>query len=366
MHYSEMATIRVPWVGIVADGEGTTTENVNLEDGNVEGGYSQPRRHSQYQRRSRTASGRNTLGHLPTPNQPHHNLPQAPSASSSSSPLDWVNSELMSLSLSSFGRRAGSQSTSHATDSPQTRSGTHSRSESPERNPSGSSGFPTASDGHGQGTGRGHLRSLSSLFKATMKPFTALSPHHNGGHGLFSLSKSPSPPDDNHHVPSSGPSSRRTSPSRRASVPGTLPSTTSSGSSGQPLQPSHSASSDLHRSISEVPDYSVASQGFMGGVPPLSSLVGLPSYDEAAREDRRRPQADSSHPNEHNILEGPSSSSRNRGNSLVAGPSSSDMDNVTDTTRRETVSDANLLGRFGESSRMDIRQSFGIQGLQRE
>ncbi|KAJ8518138.1 hypothetical protein ONZ45_g4772 [Pleurotus djamor] len=38
----------------------------------------------------------------------------------------------------------------------------------------------------------------------------------------------------------------------------------------------------LHRAFTEVPDYSVASRGFLGGVPPLSSMQGLPSYEEAA------------------------------------------------------------------------------------
>jgi hypothetical protein len=37
----------------------------------------------------------------------------------------------------------------------------------------------------------------------------------------------------------------------------------------------------LHRAFTEVPDYSVASRGFIGGVPPLTSMRGLPSYAEA-------------------------------------------------------------------------------------
>ncbi|KAJ7460713.1 hypothetical protein FB451DRAFT_1096503 [Mycena latifolia] len=39
----------------------------------------------------------------------------------------------------------------------------------------------------------------------------------------------------------------------------------------------------LHRAFTEVPDYEVAMRGFLGGVPPLSSMQGLPSYDEASR-----------------------------------------------------------------------------------
>lgn len=41
----------------------------------------------------------------------------------------------------------------------------------------------------------------------------------------------------------------------------------------------------LHRAFTQTPDYEVASRGFLGGgVPPLDSFRGLPSYEEAARE----------------------------------------------------------------------------------
>jgi len=50
----------------------------------------------------------------------------------------------------------------------------------------------------------------------------------------------------------------------------------------------------LHRAFTEVPDYSIASRGFIGGVPPLESMRGLPSYEEAAREGAQRtPSSDS-------------------------------------------------------------------------
>ncbi|KAF7356929.1 Arrestin-C domain-containing protein [Mycena venus] len=39
----------------------------------------------------------------------------------------------------------------------------------------------------------------------------------------------------------------------------------------------------LHKAFTEVPDYEIALMGFLGGVPPLSSMQGLPSYDEASR-----------------------------------------------------------------------------------
>ena len=50
----------------------------------------------------------------------------------------------------------------------------------------------------------------------------------------------------------------------------------------QALRPlPNTSQSLLHRAFTEVPDYGVASRGFLGGVTPLESLQGLPSYEEA-------------------------------------------------------------------------------------
>ncbi|KAJ7636155.1 hypothetical protein DFH06DRAFT_1139191 [Mycena polygramma] len=45
----------------------------------------------------------------------------------------------------------------------------------------------------------------------------------------------------------------------------------------------------LHRAFTEVPDYEVALRGFLGGVPPLSSMQGLPSYDASEASRRQTP-----------------------------------------------------------------------------
>jgi hypothetical protein len=42
------------------------------------------------------------------------------------------------------------------------------------------------------------------------------------------------------------------------------------------------AGQDLPRALTEVPNYDAASRGFLGGLPPLTSLQALPSYEEAA------------------------------------------------------------------------------------
>jgi len=47
----------------------------------------------------------------------------------------------------------------------------------------------------------------------------------------------------------------------------------------------------LHRAFTEVPDYGIASRGFLGGVTPLETLQGLPSYEEAEMQ-RSRSESD--------------------------------------------------------------------------
>ena len=37
----------------------------------------------------------------------------------------------------------------------------------------------------------------------------------------------------------------------------------------------------LHRAFTEVPDYGIASRGFLGGITPLESYAGLPSYEQS-------------------------------------------------------------------------------------
>jgi hypothetical protein len=55
---------------------------------------------------------------------------------------------------------------------------------------------------------------------------------------------------------------------------------------------SQDPSSIITRAFSLVPDYSIASRGFIGGgVPPLSSMRGLPSYEEAEAQWRERETA---------------------------------------------------------------------------
>jgi hypothetical protein len=57
----------------------------------------------------------------------------------------------------------------------------------------------------------------------------------------------------------------------------------------------------LHRAFTEVPDYDIASRGFLGGVTPLETMQGLPSYEEAEMQ-RSRSESDLAsiaHPHPH-------------------------------------------------------------------
>jgi hypothetical protein len=106
---------------------------------------------------------------------------------------------------------------------------------------------------------------------------------------------------------------------------------------------SNSNDAMLHRAFTEVPDYSIASRGFIGGVPPLSSLQGLPSYEEAARDSRHRangrPMAQLSQSGSSSRLHQTiRSRSRPRRTGIAAGEGVED--------ERKVASDGNLAAMF--------------------
>ena len=114
-------------------------------------------------------------------------------------------------------------------------------------------------------------RNMHGLFHATLRPLTSLtssfSRHHTpslSGSG----SGASSPRQQQHSGTTTGPPS---SPSA-AALPRTVPVT------------SHAL---LHRAFTVVPDYGIASRGFLGGVTPLETLQGLPSYEEAEMQRSR-------------------------------------------------------------------------------
>lgn len=147
-------------------------------------------------------------------------------------------------------------------------------------------------------------RNLHGLFQATLRPLTSLtssfalpSRHYtppippsrpslsrsssstnigNGGGSNSNISLSRNQPQQQQHPGAMTASSASTTTTSTTSLPRTVPVT------------SHSL---LHRAFTEVPDYDIASRGFLGGVTPLETMQGLPSYEEAEMQ-RSRSESD--------------------------------------------------------------------------
>ena len=242
-------------------------------------------------------------------------LPHAPTSRDRTT-LDWVNSELL-LSLSdTLPQRAEHEIESTHTSPEEDRSRSHSRwSSRPHSRAPSLERTTTVHHGNGAGSGatspaglspgvgasterqqsesfmhNGQTsRNLQSLLKATMKPFTSLGGHHqsNHHHGLFTRSShshthhsvhSSHPTTSQHQHPSS--SSSAIPPASLTHIPG-HERTNGGPQRVQHTDPANSGPSLLHRAFTEVPDYSIAARGFLGGVPPLTSMRGLPSYEES-------------------------------------------------------------------------------------
>ena len=110
---------------------------------------------------------------------------------------------------------------------------------------------------------------------------TSSSAPQNEMNGLISDSPSPSLVTANGMIPPSL-SSSSDSPGLESTSSGYPSQTASTSTSTSPL--SHT----ITRAFSLVPDYSIASRGFIGGIPPLSSMHGLPSYEEAEAQRRQK------------------------------------------------------------------------------
>lgn len=205
-----------------------------------------------------------------TPVDPHpisSHLPHAP-GSGSNTPLEWVNSELLlSLSLSQenlIPHREERPSPPHSDrhSQPASRAGSNraSRHQSRTASPEPLQRSPASPGDTFVHSGSTASRNVQNAFQASMKPLSALSSSgwlssRSSSHSnLPTLSALTSQPQQSHVRPGLG------------SMP--------------ELQ---AGSTALHRAFTEVPDYGVASRGFLGGVPPLTSMQGLPSYDEASR-----------------------------------------------------------------------------------
>ncbi|KAI0084902.1 hypothetical protein BDY19DRAFT_997302 [Irpex rosettiformis] len=253
----------------------------------------------------------------PLAHDPLAQLPAVPSPDAEQ--LRWVNSELL-LSLSSQpNERAERPRPPHPEHTPPESAGpsrggsrhgsrfpsrrgsrANSRGVSPERQLTDASrmSLPTlpmslASDETYVHSQNAASRNTHGLFHISMKPFTTLTSQfhlptrshtmsimatHSPIHGSGLSSMTPMRTASSTDV-SRGPSRP---PSRGSSPP--------SSGLNTPAFP-RAATGDqiaLHRAFIETPDYEIASRGFLGGgIPPLSSFAGLPSYEEAANGPER-------------------------------------------------------------------------------
>lgn len=227
------------------------------------------------------------------PNPVSSHLPDAPQ-SGTSTPLDWVNSELL-LSLSNIAPPRLHTSTSpqpHSPSDPVSRPESRlvsrhgSRAPSPERHLTmttiTSIPVPSTTAAHETFVHDGHAsRTLPGLFSIQMKPYTSLtstgwlSSRSNSFSNLALLA-------DMSHAHRASMQSHNLS--RQSTLPMSVPVSMSHTSTPTPGTMESVPESMLwHRAFTEVPGYGVASRGFIGGVTPLTSMRGLPSYEEAER-----------------------------------------------------------------------------------
>lgn len=247
-------------------------------------------------------------GTVPQPPNPRSQLPQNPSEDSDQ--LHWVNSELL-LSLSEHPDHPAAETQPAPQPQAQTRSrhapiehlptppesAGHSRPTSrPLSRRASRANSRAASPERGSGDGSrltlNHAstmstldntyvhssstasRNLHGLFQMSMKPFTSLS-----GFGLGHRTQSTSALAQQAHA-------ARSSTDLNGRSGASTPSSSGMNTPSLMHQMPRNMTEDqrlLHRAFIETPDYEMASRGFLGGgIPPLSSYVGLPSYEEAA------------------------------------------------------------------------------------
>ncbi len=194
-------------------------------------------------------------------------------------PADAHSSELY-LSL---GRRPDTANTTPPDAGSHPASQSSSRASSPER-----TGEPSTSSG-------GRSR------HAFMKPFTVFNKSSNKAPSTPSSSRPNSRPGSSHKNPSAW---HRQTLSRESSGPSTpsspdnhlssLPTSQSASRGSASPTTGATSSSSLGEYYDAVPEYAFAARGFLGGgITPLSSFRGLPSYDQAQRSRASSPQTSS-------------------------------------------------------------------------
>ena len=236
-----------------------------------------------------------SMHHPVSSHLPH--VPQIPRPGTST-PLDWVDSELLlSLCNTTPPRpRVSTSPQSYSPSGPASQPGSGpvsrrgSRPPSPERHLTMTAitplPVPPISTSHETFVHDGHAsRTLPGLFSIQMKPHTSLtspgwlSSRSNSHSSLTSLADM----GHAHRASVQGVYAPR-QPSAAMTLPLPLSGSQTSTPTPTPATTESVPETALwHRAFTEVPDYDAASRGFIGGVTPLTSMRGLPSYEEAER-----------------------------------------------------------------------------------
>ena len=188
----------------------------------------------------------------------------APSSRSASRRTSQAPSRVQSRAPSPD-REPSSSHHHHQQHSRRSSAGTGSPSSCPDATAAGASGPSTHL--HASSTAS---RNVHGLFHATLRPLTSLT-------SSFALPSRHYPPSLPH---SSGSGSGASSPRQQQHHAGT-PGSSTSAAAALPRTVPVTSQSQLHRAFTLVPDYGIASRGFLGGVTPLETMQGLPSYEEA-------------------------------------------------------------------------------------
>lgn len=208
--------------------------------------------------------------------------------------LDWVNMQLMSDGQSS-----------RPTSPPDSRlaSRTSSRAPSPERRDRerGHHGFfsslkpftkvTSSFSNHSRQSAQSHMHGDNNSHATDESSLSSLSLTLSPSHGSATLSGSFPPTPDRSQPgtpPLSYPTIQNGTPQRRPISTSASASRTSSPRNTVITLPGTDTTSIDNEvaALSRVPHYAIASRGFLGGITPISSLRGLPSYEEASRPSR--------------------------------------------------------------------------------
>ncbi|GJJ06429.1 hypothetical protein Clacol_000621 [Clathrus columnatus] len=263
-------------------------------------------------------------------------------------PLDYVNMQLMSeasRTTSPSESRIASRASSRAPSPERRERGHHSFFSSLKPFTKVTSSFGTSRQGGGSSLSHSDSNSNGTTMNEPSSSSLSLTLSPRASTSATQPGSIPSTP--NLSQPSTPPSSH-TPPSRNISRPILTLNSVSQNNSPRMISATlPNAADDEVTLLSRVPQYEIASRGFLGGIMPISSLRGLPSYEEASRLSRTA--ATSPVP----LDEESPSLSRSLGRNISALHGS---DLSRGSAAERSLSDGDLAGRFANAMGLTQRR----------